>query len=180
MAARGKKMVMLIEEDFEDVEVMEPLEAFKDAGIEVTIVGNEVGKSYTGKRKHAHVKADTTPDKLRVADIDAIFIPGGYAPDHMRLHHPMVELVKAFDREGKLVTAICHGPQMLISAGLVSGKRATSWPSVAVDLKNAGATYVDEPVVADGRLITSRKPDDIPQFTRAVIEALKKMPVMAR
>jgi protease I len=180
MPVKGKKMVMLIEQDFEDVEVSEPMKAFKDAGVQVTIVGSETGKNYTGKMKQVNVRADTTPDQINVQDYDAIFIPGGYAPDKMRLHQPLIDLVKKFAGIGKLVTAICHGPQVLISAGLVKGRRMTSWPSVAVDLKNAGATYIDEPVVKDGLFITSRKPEDIPAFTKAVIEALEKVPSLAR
>ncbi len=180
MPARGKKMAMLIEQDFEDVEVSEPMKAFKDAGIRMTIVGNESGKKYTGKMKKVNVLADATPDQINVPEYDVLFIPGGYAPDKMRLHQPMIDLVKKVADSGKLIAAICHGPQMLISAGLARGHRMTSWPSVAVDLKNAGAMYVDEPVVKDGNFITSRKPDDIPQFSKAVIEALEKVPAMAR
>ena len=179
MAAKGKKMVMLIEQDFEDVEVMEPLEAFRNAGIDVTIAGSEAQKTYTGKKRNAHVKADTTPGQINVRDFDVLYIPGGYAPDRMRLNQSMIDLVRNFANESKLVTALCHGPQMLISAGLVRGRRMTSWPSIAIDLKNAGATYVDEPVVKDGNFITSRKPDDIPQFTGAVIEELGKTPAYA-
>ncbi len=180
MTVKGKKMAMLIEQDFEDVEVTEPLKAFKNAGIQVTIIGNNLHATYTGKKKEASFKADTTPDTINVGDYDVIYIPGGYAPDKMRLHTPMIDLVKKFYDEGKLIVALCHGPQVLISAGLVKGRRMTTWPSVAIDLKNAGATYIDEPVVRDGIFITSRKPDDIPQFTKAVIEALEKVPAMAK
>ncbi len=180
MAVRGKKMAMLIEQDFEDIEVTEPLRIFREAGIHATVIGNNLQATYTGKKKEANIKADTTPDRINVQDFDVIYIPGGYAPDKMRLHQPMIDLVKKFVEAGKLVVALCHGPQVLISAGLVKGKRMTSWPSVAVDLKNAGATYIDEPVVKDGRFITSRKPDDIPQFTKAVIEALEREPAVAR
>ncbi len=180
MPVQGKKMVMLIEQDFEDVEVTEPLQAFRDAGIQVTIVGNQNATEYIGKQKKATIKADITPSLVNVQEYDALYIPGGYAPDKMRLFPNMVNLVKKFVDAGKLITALCHGPQMLISAGAVKGKRIASWPSVAIDLKNAGAEWVDEPVVIDGNFITSRKPDDIPQFTRAVIEALERIPAMAR
>jgi protease I len=180
MPVKGKKMVMLIEQDFEDVEVADPMKAFRDAGINITIVGNEAGKIYNGKRGQVNIRADVVPDKINVQDYDALFIPGGYAPDKMRLHQPMIDLVKKFHSAGKTIAAICHGPQVLISAEIVKGKRMTSWPSVAVDLKNAGANWVDEAVVIDGQFITSRKPGDIPQFTKAVIEALEKAPAMAR
>jgi protease I len=117
---------------------------------------------------------------VNVRDYDAIFIPGGYAPDKMRMFTSMVNLVKKFNETGKLIIAICHGPQLLISAGIASGHRLASWPSIAVDLQNAGAIWIDEPVVTDGNIITSRKPDDIPQLIRAVIEALEKVPATAR
>jgi len=179
MAARGKKIVMLIEHDFEDVEVTEPMRLLKEAGVQVTIVGNGSQIIYMGKQKKARFKPDTTADKINVQDYDGIFVPGGYAPDKMRLSQPMVDLVKRFYEAGKLVVAICHGPLMLISADVVRGKRVTSWRSITIDLKNAGAQWVDEPVVIDGNLITSRSPEDIPQFTRAVIDFLSKVPAMA-
>lgn len=180
MPVQGKKILMLIEQDFEDIEVTEPLRIFQEAGIEVTIVGNQNTAEYTGKQKKASVKADITPSMVVVQDYDAMYIPGGYAPDKMRMYPSMINLVKKFNEAGKLITALCHGPQVLISAGLVKGRRIASWPSVAIDLQNAGATWVDEPVVIDGNLITSRKPEDIPQFTQAVIEALERVPAGAR
>jgi protease I len=180
MANKEKKIAMLIEQDFEDVEVTDPLKAFTDAGIQVTVVGNKAGETYTGKHKKAQQKADTTPDKVNIREYDALYIPGGYAPDKMRLHQSMIDLVRQFADAGKLITALCHGSQMLISADIVRGRRMTSWPSVAVDLKNAGAEWVDQPVVIDGNFITSRKPDDIPQFSKAVIEALQRTPAAVR
>ena len=176
----NKKIAMLIEQDFEDVEVTEPLKIFRDAGIQVTIVGNQEGEEYTGKQKKAIIRSDSTPDKINVSDYDAIYIPGGYAPDKMRLHESMIDLVKKFHEAGKLIGAICHGPQLLISAGLVHGRRMTSWPSVAVDLRNAGADWVDEAVARSGNIITSRKPADIPQFTAAVIAALEREPALTK
>jgi len=170
---QGKRIAILAEEDFEDSELMEPLRAMKDAGARVTIVGSGSHDTYHGKRGTAKIKADTTADKVNIEDFDAIIIPGGYAPDKMRLHQPMIDLVKrAFD-SGKIVAAVCHGPQLLISADVVRGRRVTSWPSVAVDLKNAGANWVDEPVVKDGKLITARKPSDLPRFSKAIIDALR-------
>jgi len=104
---------------------------------------------------------------------DAIIVPGGYAADRMRLHQSMVELVRKAYELGKVVAAICHGPQLLISAEIVGGHRVTSWPSLAVDLRNAGAEWVDAPVAQDGNIITSRKPADLPRFNKAIIEALR-------
>jgi len=169
----GKRIAILAEEDFEDAELMEPLRAMKDAGASVLIVGSGSKRSYKGKRGSAEVTADTTADKVEASQFDAIIVPGGYAPDKMRLHQPMIDLVRKAHAAGKIIAAVCHGPQLLISAGIVKGRRVTSWPSVAVDLKNAGAVWVDEPMVRDGNIITSRKPADLPQFNQAIIEALR-------
>jgi protease I len=168
----GKRIAILAEEDFEDAELIEPLRAMKNAGARVVIVGSGSKQSYKGKRGNAEVTVDTTADKVKAEDLDAIIVPGGYAPDKMRLHQPMIDLVKKAHDLGKVVAAICHGPQLLISADIVRGRRITSWPSVAVDLKNAGANWVDEPVARDGNLISSRKPADLPRFNKAIIEAL--------
>jgi len=169
----GKRIAILAEEDFEDAELMEPLRAMKDAGASVLIVGSGSKRSYKGKRGSAEVTADTTADKVEASQFDVIIVPGGYAPDKMRLHQPMIDLVRKAHAAGKIIAAVCHGPQLLISAGIVKGRRVTSWPSVAVDLKNAGAVWVDEPMVRDGNIITSRKPADLPQFNQAIIEALR-------
>jgi protease I len=168
----GKRIAILAEEDFEDSELTEPLRAMKDAGVSVLIVGSGSKKVYKGKRGSAEVTVDTTADKVEANQFDAIIIPGGYAPDKMRLHQPMIDLVRKAHAQGKIIAAVCHGPQLLISANVVKGRRVTSWPSVAVDLKNAGAIWVDEPVVKDGNIITSRKPADLPKFNKAIIEAL--------
>ena len=168
----GKRIAILAEEDFEDSELTEPLRAMKNAGARVVIVGSGSKKSYKGKRGSAEVTVDTTADKVEASQFDAIIVPGGYAPDKMRLHQPMVDLVREAHAEGKIIAAVCHGPQLLISADIVKGRRVTSWPSVAVDLKNAGAIWVDEPMVRDGNIITSRKPADLPKFNKAIIEAL--------
>ena len=168
----GKRIAILAEEDFEDSEIMEPLRAMKDAGARVVVVGSGSKKSYKGKRGSATITADTTADKVKADEFDAVIIPGGYAPDKMRLKQSMIELVRKAHDLGKIIAAVCHGPQLLISADIVRGRRLTSWPSVAVDLKNAGATWVDESVVRDGNIITSRKPADLPRFNKAIIGAL--------
>ena len=168
----GKRIAILAEDDFEDSELTEPLRAMKDAGARVVIVGSGSKQSYKGKRGSVTITVDTTADKVKAEDFDAIIVPGGYAPDKMRLCQPMVDLIKKSHDEGKVIAAICHGPQLLISADLVRGRQVTSWSSVAVDLKNAGATWVDEPVVRDNNIITSRRPVDLPKFNKAIIEAL--------
>ena len=168
----GKRIAILAEEDFEDSELIEPMRALKDAGARVLIVGSGYQETHRGKRGSATVKVDATADKLKAEDFDAIIVPGGYAPDKMRLHQPMIDLVRKAHDSGKVIAAICHGPQLLISAEIVKGRRVTSWPSIAVDLKNAGADWVDAPVVKDGNIITSRKPADLPRFNKAIIEAI--------
>ena len=168
----GKRIAILAEDDFEDSELMEPLRAMKDSGARVVIVGSGSKSSYKGKHGSATITVDTTADKVKTEDFDAIIVPGGCAPDKMRLCQPMIDLIKKSHAEGKVIAAICHGPKLLISADLVRGRRVTSWSSVAVDLKNAGATWVDESVVRDGNIITSRKPADLPRFNKAIIQAL--------
>ena len=172
MSLKGKRIAILAEQDFEDVELMEPLKAMKEAGAQIFIVGSGSQTSYQGKRGKITIKVDIDADKVRAEDFDAVIIPGGYAPDKMRLHQPMIDLVRKAHDLGKVIAAVCHGPQLLISAGIVSGRRLTSWPSVAIDLKNAGAIWVDEPLVKDGNIITSRRPSDLPVFNRAIIQAL--------
>lgn len=169
----GKRIAVLAEEDFEDVELIEPIKAMKEAGANVVVIGSGSKPKYRGKRGTVTIRVDAIADRVKIEDFDAIIVPGGYAPDKMRLHQPMIDLVRKAHSLGKLVAAVCHGPQLLISADIVRGRRVTSWPSVAVDLKNAGAEWVDEPVVRDGNLITSRKPADLPKFNKAIIEALE-------
>lgn len=168
----GKRIAILAEDDFEDSELTEPLRAMKDADASVLIVGSGSKRSYKGKRGSTEVTADKTADKVEASQFDAIIIPGGYAPDKMRLHQPMIDLVRKAHTDGKIIAAVCHGPQLLISADIVKGRRVTSWPSVAIDLRNAGAIWVDEAVVKDGNIITSRRPADLPKFNKAIIEAL--------
>jgi protease I len=169
----GKRIAILAEEDFEDSELVEPMRAMKNAGAKVVVVGSGSQETYRGKRCSATVRVDVTADKVNAEDFDAIIVPGGYATDKMRLHQSMVDLVRKAHDLGKVVAAICHGPQLLISADIVKGHQVTSWSSVAVDLRNAGADWIDTPVVQDGNLITSRKPADLPKFNKAIIEALR-------
>ncbi len=169
----GKRIAILAEEDFEDSELIEPLRAMKDASARVAIVGSGSQESYKGKRGSVTIRVDATADEVRAEDFDAIIVPGGYAPDKMRLHQSMVDLVRKAHDMGRVIAAICHGPQLLISADIVRGRRLTSWPSIAVDLENAGAHWVDAPLVQDENLITSRKPADLPRFNKAIIEALR-------
>jgi protease I len=170
----GKRVAILVEEEFEDRELVGPLEALRSAGATVTIVGPTAGTEYHGKRGHAVVTSDLSAGAAKVDDFDALVIPGGHAPDKMRMRHAMVDLARDAMAAGKPVAAICHGPQVLISANALRGRTLTCWPSIAVDVKNAGGLYVDKPVVEDGNLITSRRPDDVPVFSDAIVRALSR------
>jgi protease I len=172
MSVAGKRVALLVEEGFEDSEVFGPLQGLREAGAVVTLVAPLAGRDYTGKRGQT-LTSDAAAGKIRESDVDAVVIPGGYAPDRMRLRHAMVDLVRDAFAAGKPVAAICHGPQLLISADVLRGRTVTCWPSIAIDVRNAGGLYVDRPVVRDGNLITSRKPDDVPQFTAALLHALE-------
>jgi protease I len=169
----GKRIAILAEDDFEDSELIVPMWGMKNAGAKVLIIGSGSKEIYQGKRGSVAIRVDTTADKVKAEDLDAIIIPGGRAPARMRKHKSMVDLVKKADELGKVIAAVCHGPQLLIAAGIVKGRRLTSWPSVAAELKKAGAEWIDEAVVRNGNLITSRKPADLPRFNKAIIEALR-------
>jgi len=173
-ALSGKRVAMLVEDEFEDRELTGPLESLRAAGAVVTVVGPTKGASYRGKKGEATMTADLSAGEARMRDFDALVIPGGHAPDKMRLRHAMVDLARDAMEAGKPVAAICHGPQLLISANALRGRTLTCWPSIAIDVKNAGGLYVDKPVVEDGNLITSRKPDDVPVFSDAIIRALSR------
>ncbi|HXU73653.1 MAG TPA: type 1 glutamine amidotransferase domain-containing protein [Polyangia bacterium] len=147
---------------FEDSEFRKPYDAFRDAGHDVTIIGKKKGDKLEGKNGKEKTQADLGIDEAHAEDYHALFIPGGHSPDMLRADPRFVTFVKAFaDRP---ILAICHGPQLLISAGMTKGKKMTAWRTVQVDLGYTGANVVDEPVVVDGNLVTSRQPDDIPKF----------------
>jgi protease I len=170
----GKRVAILVEDEFEDRELAGPLETLRQAGATVTLVGPTAGAEYRGKRGEAKVVADLAAGAARIEDFDALVIPGGHAPEKMRMRHAMVDLARDAMHAGKPLAAICHGPQLLISADTLRGRTLTCWPSIAIDVKNAGGLYVDKPVVEDGNLITSRKPDDVPAFSEAIVRALSR------
>ena len=169
----GKKIAILATNGVEQVELTEPQKALREAGAEVTVVSQ---KSGTIQGMNHAEKADSLPVDKTLADVfadqfDGLVLPGGVAnPDFLRVDKQAVAFVKSFAMSGKPIAAICHGPWTLIEADAVRGKKVTSWPSLQTDLRNAGATWVDEPMVRDGMLVTSRKPDDLTQFNAAMIE----------
>ncbi len=171
MELKGKKIVILVETLYNEFEFWYPYYRLKEAGAQVTVVGSGSADTYTSKAG-LPVKVDTTADKVVVADYDGVVIPGGYAPDHMRRYPAMVGLVKGFAQAGKLVAAICHAGWMLVSADIIRGRSITSYFSIKDDLVNAGGNWVDKEAVVDGSLVTSRTPDDLPAFMRAIIGVL--------
>ncbi len=166
------KIGVMVDNFFEDVEYTKPVKAFKDAGHQITNLGIKLG-TVKGKKGTASVQID---ERIRESDynsFDAIFIPGGYSPDNLRGHREAVEFIRNFFNTDKPVFAICHGPQLLITAQLIEGKKVTGWKSIVQDIKNAGAEFLDQEVVEDGNLITSRQPSDIPAFIRACLKKLE-------
>ena len=170
---KPRRVAVLVEDEFEDSEVTGPVERCKPPGWRSCSSARCSAIPTLGKKGTA-VVADLAAGKARARDFDAVVVPGGHAPDRMRMRHAMVDLVRDMIAAGKPVAAICHGPQLLISVNALRGRTVTCWPSIAIDVKNAGGLYVDKPVVVDGPVITSRKPDDIPFFSDAIIAALNR------
>lgn len=169
------RVAVLTAEMFEDVELWYPYYRLLEAGHDVDLVGCEAGTTHAGK-KGSSVETTHSASDVSADDYAAVVVPGGFSPDYMRRCPPMVELVRSIGRAGGTVAAICHGPWMLASAELVENRRVTSFPSLKIDLVHAGAEWVDEEVVEDGNLVTSRKPDDLPAFMRTVVAALERQP----
>ncbi len=169
----GKKVAILVADGFEQVEMTKPREALKAAGAQTTIVSPKAGQiqGMNHADKGDKFEVDLELKKARSGDFDALLIPGGLMnPDELRSTPEAVEFTKHFFAAGKPVAAICHGPWVLIEAGVVKGRTLTSWPAIQTDVKNAGGNWVDEEVVVDNGLVTSRKPDDIPAFNAKMIE----------
>jgi protease I len=186
----GKKVVIIVANEFEDIELLYPLLRLSEEGAEISVVPVPMGfhprpylegKPVTGRFGHP-VPIPVMPEgrryriraigELSVDDIDCILIPGGFSPDYLRRHEETLNLVRQCHQRGKLLAAICHGPWVLISAKIMTGKRATGLVAVRDDLMNAGAEFVDAPVVRDGNIITSRAPNDLPDFCQEIINAL--------
>ena len=173
------RVLIVATDGFEEWELFGPREILQKRGADVVLaslkrdpiqatIHDDPGKT---------IRPDLTIDEAIADDFDALIIPGGVRnPDQLRMHLRVVELIRAFDRQGKPIAAICHGPWLLIEADLLRGRTATSWPSIRTDLRNAGANVVDEPAVTDGNIVTSRKPDDVEAFTNALIDLVENAP----
>jgi protease I len=171
MDLKGKRVAVLVEDEYQVIELWYPYYRMKEAGADVKLLGT--GRASQFKSKHGYpANADLASADVKVEDFDAVIIPGGYAPDLMRRNAEMVKFVRDMDAAGKPVAAICHAGWMIASAKIVKDRKATCFHSLKDDLIAAGAKWVDEPVVVDGNLITSRVPEDLPAFCQAIIGAL--------
>jgi protease I len=168
----GARIAVILGDMFEDSEFRVPVDALRKKGQEVVVVGVDKTKTVTGKKGREKVKPDRSIDEVSVEDFDALVIPGGYSPDHLRTNPKMVELTRDMFDAGKPVAAVCHAGSMLIEAEIVDERTVTSWPSIRTDLVNAGAHWVDMAVAVDENLITSRMPEDLPAFTEAILHQL--------
>jgi protease I len=166
------RIAMIADDMFEDVELRQPYDRLREAGHEVVLVGLEKGKQITGKQGREKRTIERGVQEVRAEEFDALVIPGGYSPDKLRTSRPMVAFTRAFFDQDKLVAAVCHAPSILIEADVTEGRTVTSWPSIRTDLINAGARWVDRALVEDGNLLTSRKPDDLPAFSEAILQRL--------
>jgi protease I len=166
------RVACVLSEDFEDSEFRVPYDRLRAEGYQVDVIGPEAGQELKGKRGRERIKADKGIGEVKAEDYQALLVPGSYSPDHLRIDRRFVEFARAFDAQHKTVAAVCHGPQLLMTAGLVKGRTLTAWPTVQEDLRLAGARVKDEPVVVDRNWITSRKPDDLKVFTDAIVERL--------
>ena len=177
MSLQGKRIAILVEDLYQDQEVWYPYYRLKEAGAEVVFVGTGK-KEY--KSKHGYpLNPDTSAEQVSASDFDGVIVPGGYAPDILRRFPSVIQFVKEANRQGKVIGAICHAGWVLCSADVLRGKRATCFSAIKDDVVNAGAAYIDQEVVRDGNLITSRKPDDLPAFMRAIIDALQAGPTFS-
>jgi protease I len=170
------KIAVVLGPKFEDSEFKEPYDALRNAGHDVTVVGLEAGAQILGDKGKVTASVDAAFKDVKPEDFDALLIPGGGSPDKLRAHDDPVRFVKAFMQAGKPVLAICHGPQLLLTADEYKGHRMTAWKTVQGDLKKAGADVVDQEVVVDRNLVTSRQPSDIPAFITESLKVLAQIP----
>lgn len=168
------RIMFIVASDFEDSEFRVPYDRVKQAGHEAVIVSSAAGKQLKGKKGKEIINSEKAASDVSVDDFDALVIPGGYSPDHLRMDKDVVDLVREFYEQNKPIAAVCHAGWMLAEADIAEGRTVTSWPSIKKDLINAGAKWVDREVVEDGNIITSRKPDDLKAFSEALLRQIDK------
>ncbi len=166
------KIAMILGAEFEDSEFRIPYDRLRAAGHQLTVIGTDAGQQVRGKRGKESVEIEAAAADCDPKSFDALVIPGGHSPDHLRVDEDVVDFVRQFAQTGRTVAAVCHGAQLLIEAEVVQGRTMTSWKSVKKDLENAGARWVDQEVVRDGAFITSRKPGDLQAFSDAILASL--------
>ena len=167
-----RKVLIMVDDGVEDAEFLYPYYRFQEEGYKVVVVASKAKETYAGKHG-VPIKSEISVKEVKVDEYEAIIIPGGRAPDKMRIDKDLVNIVREAYDKGKIIAAICHGPQMLIEADILREKKATCWKSIVTDLKNAGAIFMDAPVVVDGNIVTSRMPADLPEFCKETIKLLK-------
>ncbi|MBI1914535.1 MAG: type 1 glutamine amidotransferase [Planctomycetes bacterium] len=173
MDLSGKRAAVLVEQQYQEMEIWYPVYRLREAGCSVTLVGPEAGQTYPSKLGYP-AKSDKSIKDVSPNDFDLVVIPGGFAPDFLRRNEAILRFVSTMAEQGKIVAAICHGPSVLCSTQALKGRRATCFFAIKDDVMNAGANYVDAEVVRDGNLITSRKPDDLPAFMQAIFQAVRE------
>jgi protease I len=180
MEMNNTRVAILVEQQYQEMEVWYPYYRLKEAGCKVVCVGPEADKTFPSKAGYP-VKSDRAARDVSANDFDVLVIPGGFAPDFIRRCEAMIRLTSDMAEQGKIVAAICHGPWVLCSTQALKGKRATCFFAIKDDVSNAGANYVDAEVIRDGNIITSRKPEDLPAFLQAILQAVKETkPAMAK
>lgn len=172
MELSNARAAVLVEQQYQELEVWYPYYRLKEAGCQVSLIGPDAGQTYPSKLGYP-AKSDKAAKDCSPSDFDLLVIPGGFAPDFIRRSEPMLKFVRGMVEANKVIAAICHGPWVLCSTPGLKGKKATCFFAIKDDVRNAGANYVDAEVVRDGNLITSRKPDDLPAFMQAIFEAVK-------
>ena len=170
-----RKIACILGDGFEDSEFRVPYDRLQAEGYDIEIIGKQAGERIEGKQGKEKVKADRSIDDVSVDEFDLLFIPGGYSPDHLRVDGRFVDFVRDFDQAQKPIAAVCHGPQLFISAGIQRGRTLTAWTTVQGDLREAGANVKDQEVVEDRNWITSRKPDDLQAFSDAILDRLESL-----
>jgi len=175
MSLAGKRVAVLAENSYEDLELWYPLLRMREEGAETFVVGTGSSSSYTSKHGYP-ITVDAEADTVSASQFDAVVVPGGFAPDRLRRYPAVLKLVKEADEQGKIIGAICHAGWVLVSAQVLKGRTVTSVKAIKDDIVNAGANWVDQEVVRDGNIVTSRTPEDLPAFCREMIAAIESNP----